>query len=207
MEFLGISPYWAGAFIDIDDAVGIDGVNALHDALLTLDWSRRKDAAAQRTLFVGSWLRHLRVHQTLARKLTTTGLSSPMPLIVGANDIEPFVTVAYWPERDEIDAAGKTALEIAARRQDLRTKVTDETIAEWRELHTTYGGWRGNTDLYFSDQRRNFQKNYEDCQRYGLPELDGLPYSFEGTDAEFEYLIALYRHLRHPDQDRPQLPS
>ncbi|MFX9740661.1 hypothetical protein ABTP03_19885, partial [Acinetobacter baumannii] len=56
------TPAWVGDFVEIDDAIKVTGLDRLYDALTHREQAcDRSDETAERALFYGSWLRHLRV--------------------------------------------------------------------------------------------------------------------------------------------------
>lgn len=204
------TPAWAGGFEDIDDALSIEGVSEMHDTLIRLAAARTRipDPVAERGLFLGGWLRHLRVHQALARGLAEHGLARAIPVIVGSHDLAPHVSAPYWPERlrDFEAAADREIAMQAARNRAHYAKVTEDTVAEWTERRAAIRGWSPRVNPRQREQHIAFARAHETVQRMDFPDLKGLPYSFEGTDAAFAHLTGLYRHLRHPEEPRPTPP-
>lgn len=204
------TPPWSGDFVDIDEVLTVAGVSELYHTLIhrEADLSHPVDPAAERAIFLGGWLRHLRVHQALARGLAEHGLARPIPLIVGAHDLTPYVTVPYWPGRvaDYELAADRALSDKAARNRAHYAKITADTIAEWRERREAVRGWPRHVNPRQRANHVAFAKAHEDVQRMDFPDLKGLPYSYEGSEADFAYLTGLYRHLRHPEEPRPAPP-
>ena len=201
---------WSGDFVDIDEALTVTGVSELYHTLVhrEAELSHPVDADTERAIFLGGWLRHLRVHQALARGLAEHGLARPIPLIVGAHDLTPYVTVPYWPGRvaDYELAADRALSDKAARNKAHYAKITEDAITEWRERRETVLGWPRHVNPKQRANHIDFAKAHENVQRMDFPDLQGLPYSFEGSEADFAYLTALFRHLRHPEEPRPTPP-
>lgn len=206
------TPPWTGDFVDIEEALTIDGLNRLHDAVVQAAYrDRAVDEAPhrRRAAYLGGWMRHLRAHQVLARDLALHGLARPIPMIVGTHDLSPYVIAAYWPTRtvDYEVAAERAIAERAARHRAHDTALTEQAIAEWRERRTAIRTWPWYVNPRQRNTHRAFAMAHENLQRKDHPALARLPYSFQGSEADFAYLCALYRHLRHPETARPHAPT
>lgn len=204
------TPPWSGDFVEIDEPLTVAGVSELYHTLIhrEAELSHPVDRTVERAIFLGGWLRHLRVHQALARGLAEHGLARPIPLIVGAHDLAPYVTVPYWPTRvrDYELEADRHLSDKAARNLAHYAQITADTIAEWRNRREVVRGWPRHVNPRQRTNHVAFAKAHEDVQRMDFPDLKGLPYSYEGSEADFAYLAGLYRHLRHPEEPRPEPP-
>ncbi len=207
------TPAWSGGFVETDDAVTVEGVNGLHDAVERARVVGGDEADQAQPAVLGGWMRTLRVHQALARTLAREGLPGGVPLIVGAHDLPPYATAAYWSTvaRDDAAAADAAAADAAVaaaaeRERAHDAEITRTTIAEWTQRRETLRGWPWWVNRQARANHVGFARAHEAVQRMHHPELAGLPCSFEGTTADFAYLTALYSHLRHPDEPRPSPP-
>jgi hypothetical protein len=112
---------WQGCFEDIDHPLNLKGLAQLNTALQKLTHSRHRvpETSEQKMYQLASWFRTLRFHQTVKRYIDTPTLVVKIPMLVGSNEVDPFLTTVYFPAHQAV-----------ASESDLRKRLQKSTSAE-----------------------------------------------------------------------------
>ena len=210
----GATPPWTGCFEDVDGALTVRGLAPLYDAMLQQPeqlWSpafsdaqRRENLAA----WLAAWVRHLRVHQAVHRRLMSDGLALDVPVLVGANETPPYFEAVYYPRfvRDHSTAAAARQQQQNAAERARYDRDTEEQIALWRERRDALREW---SVFVNPDKRRTFVQYAEASDRIvlrGTP-LEGSRPPHELANRKFERFIQTWRHHRDPVNNPAPEPS
>jgi hypothetical protein len=201
---------WVGGFADLDGSLSVRGLAPLYDALLHRPermWSYMKteeERLENLAAHLASWFRHLRVHQAVKRALEENGLARDIPVIVGTNEVAPYVTAAYYPTsiRDYLEAAAERRQAEQRAHRAAYEQHTEDQIARWREQREAIRSWSPRVN---PDKRRTYIEYVEASEklaRHGTP-LSAFGPGHKLSDADFERMIQAYRHHRDPSAPPP----
>jgi hypothetical protein len=204
---------WVGGFADLDGSLSVSGLAPLYDALLQQPeraWSYMKteeERLENLASYLAGWFRHLRVHQAVKRGLDENGLARSVPVLVGTNEVPPYLTAVYWPMRilDYREAAVESREAEEKNRRVAYAQHTEDQITRWREQREAIRSWSPRVN---PDKRRTyieFVEASEKLARHGTP-LDAFDHGYQLSDADFERMVQTYRHHRDPSAAPPPPP-
>jgi hypothetical protein len=196
---------WQGHFAEIDAAVSITGLNRLNDALA--EASAR--GATGPSVALAEWFRHLRFHQAASRGLERHGTPRAIPLLVGSNEIGPWVEAVYYPSKAASVAVQRR---VAARpdRQRMAEAYARQTEADVSLLRGTRSellSSRWKRDPAGFEIAARYAMQYEDVHFRHSPAMNQFAHCHLLPDGEFELYVEAYRQQREAYRTGSPLPT
>lgn len=191
---------WQGHFEDIDQCLQVRGLNELNSHL-----SQWAPWEGQEAVVLANWFRHLRFHQAAMRGIASQS-ALRVPLLVGTNEVGPWIEALYTPAQIEITHPSAKTLAESERRGALK-------YAEYTEYEIDLlKGGRDRMMSLFRNEKSEFAvaewhfKYHEDVHYRHSPAMQSFAFSFELSDLDFELYCEAYRQQREAYRTGARLP-
>ena len=191
---------WQGHFVEIDRILSVQGLNQVNTRLTA------ENQTDEVSLRAGEWFRHLRFHQAAKRGMAARG--EGLPLLVGTNEVGPWIEAVYFPASRQSFAGPSQEAQDTETRQKAQNyaQQTERDVAVLLGTRARLLKLRNQGDEDYG-VALEYARRHENVHYRHSPAMQQFGYCDTLPDAEFRLYIQAYREQQEAYRTGKPLPT